>query len=94
MLFANPMTAIAEMHRVVKPEAKVAVMVWSTVDRNPFHGLPLEIVRRIGNFPAPAHSQPGMFALGDIGLLTDMYQKVGELRSKRVEIENRWRTLS
>lgn len=40
MLFGNPLTALTEMHRVVQPGGKVAVMVWSSGDRNPFHGLP------------------------------------------------------
>jgi SAM-dependent methyltransferase len=49
MLFQDPLTALTEMHRVVKLGGKVAVMVWSSADRNPFHGLPLQIARSIGN---------------------------------------------
>lgn len=40
MLFPNPTGALAEMHRVIKPMRKVTVMVWSTAEKNPFHGLP------------------------------------------------------
>ena len=66
----------AAMHRVVKRKGKVAVMVWSTVDRNPFRALPLKIVRRIGDIRALAHSHRYV-RTRYIGLLTDMYQKVG-----------------
>ena len=39
MLFPNPAKALTEMRRVVKPGGKVAVMVFSAVERNPYHGI-------------------------------------------------------
>jgi ubiquinone/menaquinone biosynthesis C-methylase UbiE len=77
MLFQEPLTALTEMHRVVKLGGKVAVMVWSSAERNPFHRLPLQIARRIGNMPAPKHDKPGLFALGDRERLEDLFRKVG-----------------
>jgi SAM-dependent methyltransferase len=77
MLFPNPTTALAEMHRVVKPMRKVAVMVWSTAEKNPFHGLPLKVVRNIGNLPAPPTGQPGMFSLSGTGVLEGLYRQAG-----------------
>jgi ubiquinone/menaquinone biosynthesis C-methylase UbiE len=38
MLFPNPAKALSEMHRVVKPGGKVAVMVYSDLEKNPYHG--------------------------------------------------------
>jgi len=77
MLFGNPLTALTEMHRVVKLGGRVAVMVWSSADKNPFHGLPLQIARRIGNIPTPGPDIPGLFALGDSERLKDLFRKVG-----------------
>jgi ubiquinone/menaquinone biosynthesis C-methylase UbiE len=77
MLFGNPFTALTEMHRVAKLGSKVAVMVWSSADRNPFHGLPLQTARRIGNIPAPGPDKPGLFAFGDSERLEDLFRKVG-----------------
>jgi len=77
MLFPQPQTALAEMHRVVKPTRKVAVMVWSTAESNPFHGLPLQIVRNMGQPPAPASGQPGMFSLSGPGVLEGVYKQAG-----------------
>jgi ubiquinone/menaquinone biosynthesis C-methylase UbiE len=77
MLFPKPPTALAEMHRVVKPMRKVAIMVWSTAESNPFHGLPLQIVRNIGNLPAPPSGQPGMFSLSGTGVLEGLYRQAG-----------------
>ena len=47
MLFSNPAKALTEMRRVVKPGSKVAVMVFSAVERNPHHGIPFAIIRRL-----------------------------------------------
>ncbi len=77
LLFPKPPTALAEMHRVVKPMRKVAVMVWSTAEKNPFHGLPLQVVRNIGNLPAPASGQPGPFSLSGAGVLEGLYRDAG-----------------
>ncbi|MDP2603971.1 MAG: class I SAM-dependent methyltransferase [Deltaproteobacteria bacterium] len=77
MLFPNPTGGLAEMLRVVKPTRKVAVMVWSTAEKNPFHGLPLQVVRNIGNLPAPASGRPGLFSLSGAGDLEGVYRDEG-----------------
>jgi hypothetical protein len=53
------------------------VTVWSTAEKNPWHGLPLAIVRRLARIPAPAPGQPEMFALSGPGVLEECYRKVG-----------------
>ena len=79
MLFSNPAKALTEMRRVVKPASKVAVMVFSAVERNPHHGIPFAIIRRLGNIPPPAPGEPWMYALGDPGALEDVYSRAGFL---------------
>jgi ubiquinone/menaquinone biosynthesis C-methylase UbiE len=79
MLFPDPAKALTEMRRVVKPESKVAVMVFSAVERNPHHGIPFAIIRRLGNIPPPAPGEPWMYALGDPGALEDVYSRAGFL---------------
>jgi ubiquinone/menaquinone biosynthesis C-methylase UbiE len=64
MLFPNPAKALGEMHRVVKPGGKVAAMVYSTLEKNPYHAIFQRIVRRLGNIPWPAPGEPWIFALG------------------------------
>ena len=97
MLFENPLAALTEMRRVVKLGGRVAVMVWSSADRNPFNGLPLQIARRIRNIPAPGPDKPGLFSLGDSARLEDSFRKVGfrgvssqssTLRRKYVSLED------
>jgi ubiquinone/menaquinone biosynthesis C-methylase UbiE len=79
MLFPDPAKALTEMRRVVKPGSKVAVMVFSTVERNPHHGIPFAIIRRLGNIPPPAPGEPWMYALGDPRVLEDVYSRAGFL---------------
>jgi ubiquinone/menaquinone biosynthesis C-methylase UbiE len=79
MLFSNPAKALAKMRRVVKPGSKVAVIVFSAAERNPHHGIPFAIIRRLGNIPHPAPGEPWMYALGDPGVLEDVYSRAGFL---------------
>ena len=81
MLFPDPAKALTEMRRVVKPGSKVAVMVFSAVERNPHHGIPFAIIRRLGNIPPPAPGEPWMYALGDPGVLEDVYSRAGFLNA-------------
>ena len=77
MLFPHPAMVLTSMQRVVKPERRVAVIVHSNPARNPYHGLPLRIVRRIGNIASPPPGQPGMFALGGPGVLEVIFGTSG-----------------
>ena len=79
MLFPNPVKALGEMHRVVKPGGKVAVMVYSGLEKNPYHEIFQEAVRRMGNIPWPAPGEPWMYALGAPGLLEGLYSSAGFL---------------
>jgi ubiquinone/menaquinone biosynthesis C-methylase UbiE len=77
MLIPNPLKTLTSMQRIVKQEGRVVVMVHSAATRNPYHGLTLEIVRRIGRMPFPPAEQPGMFALGGPGVLEGTFRKSG-----------------
>jgi ubiquinone/menaquinone biosynthesis C-methylase UbiE len=77
MLFPNPVKALTEMRRVVKPGGKVAVIVFSALEKNPYHEIPFGIIRRLGNIPAPAPGEPWMFALGGPGVLDEIFNRAG-----------------
>lgn len=77
MLFPNPTKALTEMRRVVKPGGKVGVIVHFALEKNPYVGIPFEIVRRLGNIPRPAPGEPWMYALGDPGALEKVYSSAG-----------------
>jgi SAM-dependent methyltransferase len=75
MLFPNPAKALTEMRRVVKPGGKVAVMVYAALEKNPFWEIFHKTVRRLGNIPPPAPGEPWMFALGESGVLENVYRQ-------------------
>jgi SAM-dependent methyltransferase len=77
MLFSAPDKALNRMRRVVQPGGKVAVMVHAALERNPYHAIRQETVRRLGNIPWPAPGEPWMFALGAPGVLEGLYREAG-----------------
>ena len=77
MHFSNPTKALAGVCRALKPSGKCSVTVYSTSEKNPFHGLPLSIASRLAKIPLPAWGEPGMFALSGPGMLEECYQKAG-----------------
>jgi len=79
MLFPNPAKALSAMRRVVKTGGKVAVIVHSALDNNPYYSIVHATVRRLGNIPPPEPGEPWMFALGDPGVLEDVYRRAGLL---------------
>ncbi|MBI5038682.1 MAG: methyltransferase domain-containing protein, partial [Nitrospirae bacterium] len=55
--------AVAEVARVLKSGGYIAAAVWSTPDKNPFLRIPIDIIKRFIEVPAPAPDQPGIFRL-------------------------------
>jgi SAM-dependent methyltransferase len=92
MLFPNPTKALTEMRRVVKPGGKVGVIVHFALEKNSYFGMPLQIVRRLGNIPPPAPGDPWMYALGEPGMLEDLYGRADFLNVS-VHAVSVWRRL-
>jgi len=70
--FPNPPKAIGEMRRVVKPGGKVAVLVRSTVGKNPYEGVPLAVAHSLGG-----NEPTTLFAVSEPGVLEDVFRKGG-----------------
>ena len=90
MLFSNPVKTLIGMHRVLKPAARVFALVWSTEEKNPYRGVPLAIVRRIGN---NLTEEPGLrlFALGKPGVLEETFRAAGFLDIAVHTVPTQWR---
>jgi ubiquinone/menaquinone biosynthesis C-methylase UbiE len=70
-LFSNPANVLRGMRRVVRPGGKVAALVFSTVEKNPYQGIPMGVARRFGSAPLP------LFSLGETDFLENTFRESG-----------------
>jgi ubiquinone/menaquinone biosynthesis C-methylase UbiE len=75
--FPDQHKALTEMHRVLTPGGRVAVMTYASAEHNQFFSLPIAICRRRAHLPPPLPGQPGPFSLGSPGALEEAYRKAG-----------------
>jgi SAM-dependent methyltransferase len=77
MYMPNPVTALSEWRRALKTGGRVAVVVFSTPERNSWGALPASIIRRRAQLPPTVAGQPGPFSLGAPGVLEDIFRQAG-----------------
>ena len=71
MQFSDPPKALAGMRRVVKPGGKVAALVFSAAEKNPYEGVPRTVAHRRGRRMAR------VFVLGEPRLLEETFRNGG-----------------
>jgi ubiquinone/menaquinone biosynthesis C-methylase UbiE len=71
MLLSDPPRALRGMRRAMKRGGKISVLVFSTAEKNPYQGVPLTVVRRLGGVV------PSMFALGEPSVLESTFRDGG-----------------
>jgi SAM-dependent methyltransferase len=77
MLMADPLAALVETRRVLRPGGHLALAAWDAVEHNPWALLPaVELLERGLSEPSVPGS-PGPFALGDRGRLTELVEAAG-----------------
>src|SRR3954452_6078288 len=69
MLMADPVAVLRRIFRVLKPGGKLSVLVFGPADANPLQWLPTRIAREAAGLPPLRPREPGMFALGEAGVL-------------------------
>jgi SAM-dependent methyltransferase len=77
MYMPHPVTALREWRRALRPGGRVAVVVFSTPDRNSWGAMPASIIRKRAQIPPPILGQPGPFSLGAPGVLEGVFQQAG-----------------
>jgi ubiquinone/menaquinone biosynthesis C-methylase UbiE len=77
MHFPAPSEALIAVQRVLKPKARIAALVFTTPDRNPFMSEPMRVLLRHAGKAPPAAGKPGIFALGGAGVLRGLFADSG-----------------
>lgn len=77
MLFVDPAGALSAVRRVLKPDGKLSVVVFTTPAANAFMAKPMEILLRHARKKPPSPGQPGVFALGGEDVLRKLFADSG-----------------
>ena len=77
MIFPHQEKALTGFRRVLKKDGRLGLIVFSTAENNPFFSGPLSIVRRHAGLPAPVPGQPGIFSLGNPGVMDNLITRSG-----------------
>jgi SAM-dependent methyltransferase len=77
MLMADPVTALAQTRRVLKPGARLALAAWTGPDENPWSALPARELIRRGLEERPDPDAPGQFAWAPEGVIGDRLEDAG-----------------
>lgn len=84
--FPDQAAAFNGMRRALKPGGRLAGVVYSTPEANRFFSIPVSIIRRRAELPAPAPGQPGPFSFGAAGVIEAAYERAGfsEIEVRRI----------
>ena len=87
--FENPVAGLKNMRRALKPGGIMTMIVWRTIDDNPWLGLPKQVVAAI--LPPPGENArscgPGPFSMADQAMVTKQLEISGfeEISFRRVD---------
>jgi ubiquinone/menaquinone biosynthesis C-methylase UbiE len=77
MFFPDPLAAMREVLRVLRPSGRVAFAVWGKSDVNPFCYLVTRVMDQHVNSPAADPDAPNAFRFAEPGKLVDVIRQAG-----------------
>jgi ubiquinone/menaquinone biosynthesis C-methylase UbiE len=87
MFFPNVADALAEFRRVLKPDGRVIVAVWSSPAKNTWATTVMNVIRAHVDLPPTPADAPGLFRFGQIEGLAEAFWRAGlrELQFQELE---------
>ena len=77
MFFSDPVKAVREALRVLKPGCSVGYVVWGPRVRNPFHAVVQDVLDQYVPGPAPDPDAPGAYRYAPSGKLAAIVREAG-----------------
>jgi SAM-dependent methyltransferase len=95
MLMADPLQALRESARVLRPDGRLALAVWGTAEENPWLWLIIGALIDHLNAPPPEPGTPGPFSLGEAERLRGLVEQAGlvDVEIERIETEQAYDSL-
>jgi SAM-dependent methyltransferase len=79
MFFTDPLAAVGETLRVLKPGCRVAYCVWGTREANAHHRVVQDVLDRYVTTPPPDPDAPGAYRFAQPGKLVAILREAGAL---------------
>jgi SAM-dependent methyltransferase len=91
MLMADPLAALIETRRVLRPGGRIALAVWDSVEHNPWALLPAQELSGRGLSTPLTPGTPGPFALGSSERTGELLEQAGfaEVRVQALDLRRR-----
>jgi hypothetical protein len=77
MFMPDPVKCMHCANTALKPGGKAVISVWTEAANNPFVTVPLGVLKRHMDIPAPPPGAPGIFALADPDRLRAIFAEAG-----------------
>jgi SAM-dependent methyltransferase len=91
MLMADPSAALSETRRVLRADGRLSFSVWGAPEDNPWASVPARVLIQRGHLEPPESGAPGIFALGDPGLIEELVKGAGFDSLELHEVKTSWR---
>jgi len=87
MYMSDPMAALANAHRALRPAGVMVAAVWAEPDRVPYHTLPRRLLEKYRPLSTMDPEAPGPFRLADTGRLAHDLAGIGFTLDHTEDIE-------
>jgi SAM-dependent methyltransferase len=95
MLMADPLQALRESARVLRPDGRLVLAVWGVAEENRWLSLIIDALIDHLSAPHPEPGTPGPFSLGDADSLGTLVEEAGlvDVEIERIETEQTYDSL-